>query len=43
MVRRYAHLSPIHLTEYARRIDDVLAEEVTNLALLDFDGEVKKA
>lgn len=37
MVQRYAHLSPVHLTEHARRIDYVLAEEVTNLALLDLD------
>ncbi|MGC6387754.1 tyrosine-type recombinase/integrase [Ewingella sp. S1.OA.A_B6] len=43
MVRRYAHLSPNHLTEHARKIDDVMATHVTNLALLDFDGESKKA
>lgn len=43
MVRRYAHLSPNHLTEYARKIDDVMTLHVTNLALLDFDGEAKKA
>jgi len=35
MVQRYAHLSPVHLTEHARKIDDVLADDVTNLALLE--------
>ncbi|OWF92470.1 integrase [Yersinia intermedia] len=34
MVRRYAHLSPNHLTEYARKIDEVMGINVTNLALL---------
>lgn len=24
MVRRYAHLAPNHLTEHARKIDDIL-------------------
>ncbi len=24
MMRRYAHLAPNHLTEYARKIDDIL-------------------
>lgn len=42
MVRRYAHLSANHLTEHARKIDDVMAIHVTNLALLDFDDEIKK-
>lgn len=35
MVQRYAHLSPVHLTEHARKIDEVLAGDVTNLALLE--------
>lgn len=35
MVQRYAHLSPVHLTEHARKIDEVLAGNVTNLALLE--------
>ncbi|HGM5350345.1 TPA: tyrosine-type recombinase/integrase [Serratia marcescens] len=35
MVQRYAHLSPTHLTEHARKIDEVLAGNVTNLALLE--------
>lgn len=35
MVQRYAHLSPSHLTEHARKIDEVLAGDVTNLALLE--------
>ncbi|ARB86031.1 MULTISPECIES: tyrosine-type recombinase/integrase [Yersinia] len=34
MVRRYAHLSPNHLTEHARKIDEVMGINVTNLALL---------
>lgn len=33
MVQRYAHLSPSHLTEQARKIDEVLVGNVTNLAL----------
>ncbi len=35
MVQRYAHLSPSHLTEHARKIDEVLAGDVTNLAFLE--------
>lgn len=35
MVQRYAHPSPSHLTEHARKIDEVLASDVTNLALLE--------
>ncbi len=35
MVRRYAHLSPSHLTEHAKKIDEALANDVTNLALLN--------
>jgi len=42
MVQRYAHLSPSHLTEHARKIDEVLAGNVTNLALLDPTGVDKK-
>ncbi|CNI14113.1 phage integrase [Yersinia enterocolitica] len=34
MVRRYAHLSPNNLTEHARKIDDVMGINVTNLAFL---------
>lgn len=34
MVQHYAHLSPTHLTEHARKIDEVLAGNITNLALL---------
>ncbi|NBM54612.1 tyrosine-type recombinase/integrase [Proteus sp. G2669] len=30
MVRRYAHLAPIHLTEHARKIDDVFNDNDTN-------------
>ncbi|OWF72877.1 integrase [Yersinia massiliensis] len=34
MVQRYAHLSPNHLTEHARKIDELMSIRVTNLALL---------
>lgn len=34
MVRRHAHLPPNHLTEHARKIDEVMGGNVTNLALL---------
>lgn len=30
MVRRYAHLAPNHLTEHARKIDDVFNNNDTN-------------
>ncbi len=32
MVRRYAHLSPIHLTQHARKIDGILNINGTNMA-----------
>ncbi|KYQ94715.1 integrase [Serratia plymuthica] len=35
MVQRYAHLSPSHLTEQVRKIDEILVGNVTNLALLE--------
>lgn len=35
MVRRYAHLSPNHLSEHARKIDEFMAPDVTNVALLE--------
>ncbi|EFW11282.1 phage integrase, partial [Serratia symbiotica str. Tucson] len=41
MVRRYAHLSPSHLTEHAKKIDEALANDVTNLALLNNSQETK--
>ena len=28
MVRRYAHLAPNHLTEHARKIDDIFGDNV---------------
>jgi len=34
MVRRYAHLSPNHLTEHAKKIDELMAPSGTNLTLL---------
>ncbi len=32
MVKRYAHLSPIHLQEHAKNIDEILSVQVTNMA-----------
>ncbi len=32
MVKRYAHLSPIHLQEHAKNIDDILNLNGTNMA-----------
>ena len=32
MVRRYAHLAPNHLTEHARKIDAIFAEDVPNMS-----------
>ncbi len=32
MVRRYAHLAPNHLAEYAKKIDAILGEDVPNLS-----------
>jgi len=32
MVRRYAQLAPPHLTEHARQIDSVFAEDVPNVS-----------
>ncbi|HBK4641223.1 TPA: hypothetical protein ND640_003481, partial [Klebsiella michiganensis] len=31
MVRRYAQLAPNHLTEHARQIDSIFAEDVPNV------------
>ena len=41
MVRRYAHMSPNHLTEHARKIDDMIGTNDTNLTLLENEGEKK--
>ncbi len=35
MVQHYVHLSFSHLAEHARKIDEVLAGDVSNLALLE--------
>lgn len=32
MVRRYAHLAPNYLTEHARQIDSIFAEDVPNMS-----------
>ncbi|WP_338570554.1 site-specific integrase [Erwinia billingiae] len=43
MVRRYAHMSPNHLTEHARKIDGMIGTNDTNLTLLENGGERKEA
>ncbi|TKI06232.1 tyrosine-type recombinase/integrase [Martelella alba] len=43
MVRRYAHLSPNHLTEHAKKLDDIIGFHVTNLALCDFEEKKREA
>lgn len=42
MVRRYAHLSPNHLTQHARQIDSIFAKNGTNTAQ-GIIGEIKNA
>lgn len=39
MVRRYAHLAPNHLTEHARKIDDIFGDNVHSGII----EEIKKA
>ncbi|EIZ7731973.1 integrase, partial [Escherichia coli] len=43
MVRRYAHLAPNHLTEHARKIDDILGDDVPNLSHPEVFEDAKKA
>jgi hypothetical protein len=43
MVQRYAHLAPNYLTEHAKKIDDMIGTNDTNLALLENGEEKKKA
>ncbi|HAF7513405.1 TPA: site-specific integrase [Salmonella enterica subsp. houtenae serovar 21:z4,z23:-] len=43
MVRRYAHLAPNHLTEHARKIDDILGDDVPNMSHSIIMEEIKKA
>ncbi|EKF9868820.1 tyrosine-type recombinase/integrase, partial [Escherichia coli] len=43
MVRRYAHLAPNHLTEHARKIDDILSDDVPNLSHPEVFEDAKKA
>ncbi|EGW7417349.1 site-specific integrase [Salmonella enterica] len=43
MVRRYAHLAPNHLTEHARKIDDIFGDDVTNMSHSIIMEEIKKA
>ena len=35
MVRRYAHLAPNHLTEHAKQIDVIFADDVPNMSQLE--------
>lgn len=43
MVRRYAHLAPIHLTEHARQIDSIFADDVPNMSHSGNHEEAKEA
>ncbi len=43
MVRRYAHLSPNHLTEHARKIDDIFGDNVPNMSHSGIMEDIKKA
>ena len=43
MVRRYAHLAPSHLTEHARQIDSIFADDVPNMSHNGNQEEVKEA
>jgi len=40
MVRRYAHLSPVHLTQHAKQIDSIFIKNGTNTAQW-VTGEIK--
>ena len=43
MVRRYAHLAPNHLTEHARKIDDIFGDNVPNMSHCGIMEDIKKA
>lgn len=43
MVRRYAHLAPSHLTEHARQIDSIFADDVPNTSHSGNQEEAKEA
>ena len=43
MVRKYAHLAPNHLTEHARKIDDIFGDNVPNMSHSGIIEEIKKA
>ncbi|WP_252966967.1 MULTISPECIES: hypothetical protein, partial [Shigella] len=38
-----AHLAPNHLTEHARKIDDILSDDVPNLSHPEVFEDAKKA
>ncbi|TJP32771.1 site-specific integrase [Escherichia coli] len=42
MVRRYAHLAPNHLTEHARKIDDIFGDNVPNMSHCGIMEDIKK-
>lgn len=43
MVRRYAHLAPSHLTEHARQIDSIFADDVPNMSHMGNHEKAKEA
>lgn len=43
MVRRYAHLAPSHLTEHARQIDSIFADDVPNMSHTGNQEKAKEA
>ncbi|EBU7160731.1 integrase [Salmonella enterica subsp. enterica serovar Typhimurium] len=42
MIHRYAHLAPNHLTEHARKIDDIFGDDVPNMSHMENKEEIKK-
>ncbi|HAW3878215.1 TPA: hypothetical protein JLU58_004456 [Escherichia coli] len=40
---RYAHLAPNHLTEHARKIDDIFGDNVPNMSHSEIMEDIKKA
>lgn len=41
-IHRYAHLAPNHLTEHARKIDDIFGDDVPNMSHMENKEEIKK-
>ncbi len=42
VIHRYAHLAPNHLTEHARKIDDIFGDDVPNMSHMENKEEIKK-